>query len=183
MNLPAAIVLLIFAVGLTLMPWHRPNYPRPSRGLLLEAGLVAMALILAALAMHLGRMSHYDWIIGRWLVTAAAYWYAVVGGIGVVRLVLALVPVREQQEPAEGIEVPPGELARGRLIGILERALVLTLVFLGQYGALGFVVAAKALARFRGLDDRDFAEYFLIGTLASLLHAVVVGVGLGMLAG
>ena len=79
--------------------------------------------------------------------------------------------------------MPQGELARGRLIGILERALVLTLVLLGQYGALGFVVAAKALARFRGLDDRDFAEYFLIGTLASLLHAVVVGVGLQVMMG
>jgi hypothetical protein len=183
MNLPAAIVLLLFAVGLTLMPWHRPDYRPPSRGLLFEAILVVVALALAWLAMRLGRMGDYDWTVSRWLVTAAAYWYAVAGGIGVVRLVLALVPVREQQEPAEGIEVPPGELARGRLIGILERALVLTLVLLGQFGALGFVVAAKALARFRGLDDRDFAEYFLIGTLASLLHAVVVGVGLGMLAG
>jgi hypothetical protein len=178
MNLPAALVLLAFAFGLTLMPWHRPDYQRPSRGLLLEAIVLTVALVLAWRALRLGRMGDYDWTVSRWLVTAAAYWYAVVGGIGVVRLVLALVPVREQQENAAGIEVPEGELARGRLIGILERALVLTLVLLGEVGALGFVVAAKALARFRGLDDRDFAEYFLIGTLASLLHAVVVGVGL-----
>ncbi|HET8634819.1 MAG TPA: hypothetical protein VFL88_11795 [Gemmatimonadales bacterium] len=178
MNLPSAIVLAFLAVGLTLAPWHRPNYIRPRRGLLLEAGLLLAGLVLAWLAMRLGRMGDYDWTVSRWVVTAAAYWYAVVGGIGVVRLVLALVPVREQQEAEPGIEVPQGELARGRLIGILERALVLTLVLLGQFGALGFVVAAKALARFRGLDDRDFAEYFLIGTLASLLHAVVVGVGL-----
>jgi hypothetical protein len=54
-------------------------------------------------------------------------------------------------------------------------------VLLGQFGALGLIVAAKALARFRGLEDRDFAEYFLIGTLASLLHAVAVGVGLLLL--
>ena len=166
MNLPAALVLLLFAVGLTLTPWHRPNYPRPSRGLLLEAVLLVVALVLACLAMRLGRMGDYDWTVSRWVVSAAAYWYAVVGGIGVVRLVLAQVPVREQQESAGGIEVPQGELARGRLIGIL-----------------GFVVAAKALARFRGLDDRDFAEYFLIGTLASLLHAVVVGVGLQVMMG
>jgi hypothetical protein len=183
MNLPAALVLLIFAVGLTLMPWHQPNYIRPSRGLLLEAGLLLAGLVLAWLAMRLGRMGDHDWTVSRWVVTAAAYWYAVAGGIGVVRLVLALVPVREQQENAAGIEVPEGELARGRLIGILERALVLTLVLLGEFGALGFVVAAKALARFRGLDDRDFAEYFLIGTLASLLHAVAVGVGLQLVMG
>lgn len=178
MNLAAALVLAAFAAGITLTPWHRPNYPRPGRGLLAEAGLLAVALILACLATRLGPVAEFDWTVARWLASAAAYWYAVVGGIGVVRLVLAEVPVREQRESDQGIEVPQGELARGRLIGILERALVLTLVLLGQYGALGFVVAAKALARFRGLDDRDFAEYFLIGTLASLLHAVVVGVGL-----
>ncbi|MBI2537686.1 MAG: hypothetical protein HYW06_12150 [Gemmatimonadetes bacterium] len=67
------------------------------------------------------------------------------------------------------------------MIGVLERALALTLVLLGQYGALGLLIAAKALARFRALEDRDFAEYFLIGTLASLLHALVVGVGVRLL--
>ncbi|HET7602549.1 MAG TPA: hypothetical protein VFK36_05990 [Gemmatimonadales bacterium] len=178
MNLPAAIILALFAVGLTLAPWHQPNYRRPRRGLLAEGVLLAVGLIVACLATRLGPVADFGWKVGRWLVYAAAYWYAIVGGIGVVRLVLAEVPVRERQETEPGIEVPQGELARGRLIGILERALVLTLVLLGQFGALGFVVAAKALARFRGLDDRDFAEYFLIGTLASLLHAVAVGVGL-----
>jgi hypothetical protein len=100
--------------------------------------------------------------------------------MAVVRLVLDVVPVAAQ--PARGgIAVSASELSRGRIIGVLERALALTLVLLGQYGALGLLVAAKALARFRALDDRDFAEYFLIGTLASLLHALVVGVGVRLL--
>jgi len=73
------------------------------------------------------------------------------------------------------------ELARGRSIGVLERALTLTLVLLGQYAALGLIIAAKSLARFKALEDREFAEYFLIGTLASLLLAVLVGVGLKLL--
>ena len=33
--------------------------------------------------------------------------------------------------------------------------------------------AAKTLARFKQLDDRDFAEYYLLGTLASVTFAVV----------
>ena len=37
--------------------------------------------------------------------------------------------------------------------------------------SIGFVLAAKALARFQSLNDRDFAEYFLIGTFASLVTA------------
>ena len=181
MNLATAAVLALFALAITMAPWHRPNYRSPDRGLLAEAGLLVAALILACLAGRLRLTDGFGWTAGKWLLYAAAYWYAVAGGIGVVRLVLAQVPVREQRANDEGIGVPAGELARGRLIGILERALVLTLVLLGQFGALGLVVAAKALARFRGLDDRDFAEYFLIGTLASLLHAVAVGVGLQIL--
>ena len=37
------------------------------------------------------------------------------------------------------------------------------------------MVAAKTLARFRQLDDRDFAEYYLLGTLASVAVAIVSG--------
>jgi hypothetical protein len=46
----------------------------------------------------------------------------------------------------------------------------------GSTAAVGFVVAAKTLARFKQLDDRDFAEYYLLGTLASV--AVAIGSGL-----
>jgi hypothetical protein len=37
---------------------------------------------------------------------------------------------------------------------------------------IGLVVAAKTLARFKQLDDREFAEYYLLGTLASVTIAV-----------
>jgi hypothetical protein len=70
------------------------------------------------------------------------------------------------------------EISRGRMIGILERAIGLTLVLLGQYGALGLLIATKSLARFKALEDREFAEYFLIGTLASLLLALLGGLGM-----
>ena len=40
-------------------------------------------------------------------------------------------------------------------------------------GAIGFVLAAKSLARFQQLnDDKDFAERYLVGTLVSTLVAV-----------
>ncbi|MBS1767147.1 MAG: hypothetical protein JST05_07080 [Acidobacteria bacterium] len=66
---------------------------------------------------------------------------------------------------------PAEEYRRGRIIGMLERTLVFALVLGGQYGALGFVMAAKALARFKNLDEQDFAEYFLVGTLLSVTIA------------
>lgn len=63
------------------------------------------------------------------------------------------------------------EYNRGRVIGTLERIAVYVLVIHGQYEALGLVLAAKGLARFNNLDDRDFAEYFLIGTFLSVVLA------------
>lgn len=183
MNPLSAATLLLFAVGVTFAPWRRRLPIAPGRDLMFEAGLLVLALAVARLVDGLASPTATGLWWGRALLHAAAYWYAVVGGMGVVRLVLACVPTSEQGEPpAEGITVPRGELARGRIIGVLERILVLTLVLAGEYGALGLIVTAKAIARFRGLEDRDFAEYFLIGTLTSLLHALLVGVGLRLLA-
>ena len=71
---------------------------------------------------------------------------------------------------------PPARI--GATIGVLERLLIVTFVLTGSSAAVGFVVAAKTLARFKQLDDRDFAEYYLLGTLAS----VAVAVGSGLLA-
>jgi len=55
------------------------------------------------------------------------------------------------------------------------------MVLLGDYAAVGWIIAAKSLARFKQLEDREFAEYFLVGTLASFLLAVLVGVGMRIL--
>lgn len=65
-------------------------------------------------------------------------------------------------------------LARaGRLIGDLERLVILTLVLSGSFTALGFVIAAKSIARFELV--RTHGEYFIVGTLCSIAIAVAVG--------
>ena len=65
--------------------------------------------------------------------------------------------------------------AAGRYIGILERAIILTLVLKGLLSAVAFVLTAKSIARFNELKEKDFAEYYLIGTLASMLIAIIAG--------
>ncbi|MFN8177489.1 MAG: DUF3307 domain-containing protein [bacterium] len=69
-----------------------------------------------------------------------------------------------------------GGPSAGRLIGILERMFALTLVLLDHWEALGFLAAAKSLARFKELDERRRAEYYLVGTLASLLGATATAI-------
>ena len=76
--------------------------------------------------------------------------------------------------PAQSSTPPLGGSARvGSTIGVLERILIVVFVLTGTDVAIGFVVAAKTLARFRLLDDRDFAEYYLLGTLASVAIAII----------
>jgi hypothetical protein len=174
-----ALILLLFALGSSWVPWRRTAFRSPIGGLVLELITLTAAVAAALLAGRTAPGMPPVW----WADVAfhaAGYWYALHGGVGVVRLVLGLVPVRAGAA-APGIAVSESELARGRIIGVLERAIVLTFVLLGEFGALGLVIAAKALARARQLDNMDFAEYFLIGTLASLAHALLVGVGMTLL--
>ena len=63
----------------------------------------------------------------------------------------------------------------GKLIGIVERVLVFTFVLLSQYSAVGFLVTAKSILRFKA-DDTLKTEYVLIGTLLSFGIAIAAGV-------
>lgn len=65
--------------------------------------------------------------------------------------------------------------SRGKIIGYVERLLVILLTMAGAYSAIAFIVAAKSIARFKQLDDRNWAEYFLLGTLTSILLGVLIG--------
>ena len=67
---------------------------------------------------------------------------------------------------------------RGRIIGVLERTLLVVLVAAGSYEALAFITAAKGLIRAKELESRNFAEYFLIGTMSSVTIALVLGLAL-----
>jgi hypothetical protein len=97
--------------------------------------------------------------------------------IGWSLLVINLVVAGQLIETLLPEELKKGERERDRMgaaIGALERVLVVVLTISGGPVAIGFVVAAKTLARFKKLDkDKDFAERYLLGTLASVTIALV----------
>jgi len=67
----------------------------------------------------------------------------------------------------------------GGFIGLLERLIMLIFLSIGQYSAIGLVLTAKSIARYDGISkDKDFAEYYLLGTLLSTM--IVVGVYLAI---
>ena len=55
-------------------------------------------------------------------------------------------------------------------------------VLVGARPRSAFVIAVKTLARFKQLDDRGFAEYYLLGTLASVAVAFIGAAYLAMAA-
>lgn len=61
----------------------------------------------------------------------------------------------------------------GSVIGKLERILTVILVLCNEVGAIGFVLTAKSLARYKQLDDQNFAEKYLVGTLSSTAVAII----------
>ncbi|HEX9705902.1 MAG TPA: hypothetical protein VGA20_11700 [Gemmatimonadales bacterium] len=166
--------LLAYAAVAVLWPGSVDVHRRGKVLLLTELVAVAIAVTAGVLLAKLAMPSPAGLRWGRYLLLTTAYLYVCGRGVVIVRAVLELPVLQLRRE--EDRSMGAIEIARGRTVGVLERALALSLVLLGQYGALGLVVAAKSLARFKALDDRDFAEYFLIGTLASLLVALAGGV-------
>lgn len=91
------------------------------------------------------------------------------GGIVVAKTVRPLLSP-EQFEQMRG--VPQG----GRLIGWLERALVMLLVWIGEPAGIGFLVTAKSILRFGDIKDsanRQITEYVIIGTFLSFGWAIL----------
>lgn len=106
---------------------------------------------------------------------ATALVRAVLAGVeGQVALAAGVGATAAVEEAAASADAARSGLYRGgALIGNLERFLILLLILQGQWEAIGLVVAAKSIARFEMVRER--AEYFLVGTLASVSIALLLG--------
>lgn len=65
----------------------------------------------------------------------------------------------------------------GALIGNLERLMCLAFILLGKYEAIGFILAAKSILRFRDYEHSK-TEYVLAGSMISLGIALLCGLGI-----
>lgn len=174
MNPLSIIPLLVYAAVATFWPAQVDGSRRGHRLLLVEALIVGATAIGGHYLGKLAAPSAMGYVWGRVGLLATAYLYVCGRGITLVRAVLDLPDLRMRRDDDRATGAV--DVARGRAIGVLERGLALSLILLGQYGAVGLVLAAKSVARFKQMEDREFAEYFLVGTLASLLLALAGGV-------
>ena len=62
----------------------------------------------------------------------------------------------------------------GRWIGAFERLILAVGIIAHSWEILAAVIALKTVARFKDMDERAFAEYFLVGSLFSIFWTMLV---------
>jgi hypothetical protein len=92
------------------------------------------------------------------------------GGLAIAALLAPFAPHADKPDEMKSLA------NAGRYIGWLERTLLYGFIVAGAPGAAAVVVAAKSIARFPSFGEERFAEYYLIGTLASVLVAASTAV-------
>jgi len=176
-QMPLSVVVL---VGSLLLPWIR--------GLVRVRFLVEFELAVNGLLVVIMWIGASRWASGSgvlWqlpldgnktsaiLIGAGVLIYMVRGGSYLVRGILKKAGgLPDEDEPR--FETSEG-YAHGRVIGQIERIIVVLIVMGGNLGALAFFFAAKGLIRSKELEKRSQADYFLLGSLASFLIALAAG--------
>jgi hypothetical protein len=80
---------------------------------------------------------------------------------------------------AEEIPDYKGLSGAGKLIGYIERFLIVTFVSMGNISAVGFLITAKSVFRFSDIkssSDFRMTEYVLLGTLVSFALGIIGGI-------
>lgn len=150
------------------------------RAFLVDQGLHVLTIAIATMAythttLSAARASLSRIQAQRGIILAVLIVYLIsVVGIGyAIRYLLRPLLRRLPALPGESTE----ELRNaGMYIGWLERFLVLTAVVLRSPATVGLVLTAKSIVRYPEIKSGRFAEYFLIGTLLSILLALLGGI-------
>jgi hypothetical protein len=88
-----------------------------------------------------------------------------------IKELLGVFDIRVRKTGTEETDLPNA----GKLIGIVERWLIVVFILINQFEAIGFLLAAKSIMRFKS-DESLKTEYLLTGTLLSF--AIAIGTGL-----
>jgi hypothetical protein len=165
----APVALIRFVHG------HQAWRTYAAAGLVL--GLLGATTVLALVS---GPAKDFGAVLTHILVATAA----ITGGTAMVRGSLLIggiepwqldtpPPAPDPSEPAAGQPLPT-PLRGGRVIGYLERLVVVAALGLNWPEAIAVVLAVKGLGRYPELREPGAAEQFIIGTLASVVWAAAV---------
>ncbi len=119
-----------------------------------------------------GYLDMLIWVSGAILITR-------VGGM---LIGMAVRPYTDELVSKSIVDGPQGRgfAEGGKVIGYLERFLILMFILFEFPVGIGFLIAAKSVFRFGEVSDpgkRMEAEYIIIGTFMSFSYAIAVGYG------
>ena len=185
-------VVLLLVAGFAAAAWIRLGARAERTGIRHGTALLTFGATAAVLAVLSGWDSPAAGLLARWLrwvgldsvdpdralMIAGVVLLQLVTANQLVRLILGAVgAVRPAGEPQ-----PSDRLKGGRLLGPMERLLIVGLGLGGQLAAASAVVAAKGIIRFPELSAQrkdgngsgidEVTEYFLVGSFASWLIAM-----------
>lgn len=178
-------VLLGLSLAHLIVDWVSYRFTPPSRidsnplGFALDQ-LFHIILILLAWQWlhHIPRLSPIDFYseiiavpacrenIGNGIIVSNVYLYVVFGGAIFIGKAMRSLPQEVSKYEITGM---------GRYIGILERIIILTFILYQAVAGIAFVLMAKSLTRYQELNNKSFAEYYLVGTLWSTALALIGG--------
>lgn len=171
----AAVMCAVLVVSLA-------NLRRPSTALMAVCGvLIAAALVVVVVAPPSGVSA----LVGIPL-TVLGIAAATIGGNPFTRRALDIATGDRVRETADGgiliiaaNEADPENtrtlMRGGTVIGYLERIATVIAIAVGFPEAVAAVIAVKGIGRFPELAESEARERFIIGTVASLLWAGVIG--------
>jgi hypothetical protein len=170
---PAALVAVAALTVAHLVIDIARTFARPGLAAFLIDQAAHLASLVAVAAVAPDLWATGGWAGQPWLAPAMAL---AAGGIMAVRAgqtaIACLMDGLVQPDMEAGLP------AAGSVIGVLERGLVVTLIYAGEPGGIGFLIAAKSILRFGTVgSDRAVSEYVIIGTLASFGWALVAAFG------
>jgi hypothetical protein len=165
-----ALLLLALVFALSSLTWTRLR-----TGLILFVAVGGPFLLWPHIAVDAGHRL-FEPQRADILLVSIGFLLSVMGGSVVVEQTLGRIKVPPLSTDNEADGKAPQEIpAGGKMIGMLERTIVYSAVLVGHPEAVAVVIAVKSVARFPEFSkNRLFAEYFLIGSLLSLLVALVV---------
>ncbi|MFH5833102.1 DUF3307 domain-containing protein [Halalkalibaculum sp. DA384] len=182
------ILLPLFITGTHFaIDWWKSGRPQRARYFILDQ-MAHLLMILTGWIFYIGITTEAIQFIES-VFTSPPFWIILISYLAATwpfGYLIAIITRRWQRELASGDSQQLAGLQNaGMWIGWTERFIILTFILLEQYGAIGFLIAAKSIFRFSGkLDgnrERKEAEYILIGTLLSFALSIALGIGVAYL--
>ena len=116
-----------------------------------------------------------------WIIILLGYVVTIFGADFIIRWILRGI-LKDEQDAELKERIQTGMRDIGRHIGWVERFFILTMVLVGYFEGIGFVLAAKSLLRMgdfsSDLKKKKFSEYVILGTLLSFSSAFVLGLAI-----